>query len=1283
MHQLINFTMKIKFTLKVLIMGLVIISLFCNVRAQLVNYGNVNILNEGACRIIVIGSITNNGSTLISNSNYISLTGSLTNNTGTVVNTGGGIVNFNGTIGQTISGPFALGNMTINDVGGVSLNNATSSSIIVNGTLNLSTGNLILGNNNITTVSISGGTSSSYVATTGTGLLTVGSVSSTTTLPIGPSTSDFTPLTVTPSTTTTLTAGVSSSIINPPCDQKEVNLQWTLLGNPSTTSTITYQWNGIDEINGFSRTSCDLGNWTTSYTAYHVTPSGSNPYTVTQAGLTLPSSGNNYYVIANTGDLLIPTITAEPTNKAICTGNSATFNVSASGAAPLSYNWISGGISVGSSSSYSTSIAGTYICVISNCLGSVSTTAATLTVNPNPTASISGTLSYCSGSSTMLTAIGNTTAPYTYYWNDASTSNPRTVSGAAQTYNVTITDDNLCSGSISATTTVNTCTCYPVNIASQSPASQTLCEGNPLTFTVTPAGTAPFSYQWKKNNANMTGKTNSSYIISSLLPGTSGDGGSYTCVVTNSCPSTANTTAVTLTVNPNANITLQPADASVAKNGSTSFKVTSNGAGMSYQWQFSPDGNTFTSITSAGSLPAYSNWTSATLGLGSVPLENNNYKYRCVVSSSCSRITSSVATLTVNNIGIAGLWDGGTSGDEQNWNNAANWDDGYIPLSTVNVLIPGSAEFQPVIGNGITGSCKTITINPGAGLDVNLGGSLTADGTTGNNITINPKGSITVDGTVTINGTMTLQANSTGTSGLLQGDNGQINGSVAIQRYISRVGYHYISSPFSTAKVDEINGFSPVNLKSSPSYYIPENPPSEAAMPNIWEIDEAHSHNILYDYNSWLAPGSSETMGTMKGYTINLASLPAQSVVSITKSGSDLNNGNKSINAFKASPSTDNTAPYYHSTNAIDEYGSTSGTPKAVRGIATNGWNLVGNPYASPVDWDAVCADQTNAGSLVSNSISYYQQTGPGRWSTAYNYGNYQPIIGSSGAVLSPPQTQYIPVMTSFMINNNYVNLDRSGIYLSNLDRKVTPEALGTYAYKKSSCKYPLIRLAAFMSDNIESRDESVVYFNQNATTEYNIKFDVPKLMNTDLLYPNIYSLASENRVASKGFPELKEDMVIPVGFSVNTEGKYTIKASDINNLPAGTHVYLIDTKRSISQDLTIAPSYSFSFDGTDDNRFFLKFAMKQSAISNQQSAKELCNIYSSENTLFVNYSNPDNEKVALSIYDITGQNLKEVSILSRFIGTQFSIHLDVAPGVYFVKVITTSKVYTQKVYIQ
>jgi subtilisin-like proprotein convertase family protein len=87
-------------------------------------------------------------------------------------------------------------------------------------------------------------------------------------------------------------------------------------------------------------------------------------------------------------------------------------------------------------------------------------------------------------------------------------------------------------------------TCTAPGIGTQ-PSPQTACVGAPASFSVAATGTPTFTYQWRRNTSNIGGANNSTYSI----PATStGDGGSYDCVVTNGCGSITSN-AVPLIVN--------------------------------------------------------------------------------------------------------------------------------------------------------------------------------------------------------------------------------------------------------------------------------------------------------------------------------------------------------------------------------------------------------------------------------------------------------------------------------------------------------------------------------------------------------------------------------------------------------------------------------------------------------------------------------------------------------------------------------------------------------------
>ena len=78
------------------------------------------------------------------------------------------------------------------------------------------------------------------------------------------------------------------------------------------------------------------------------------------------------------------------------------------------------------------------------------------------------------------------------------------------------------------------------------PLSKTVYATEPVTFSVTATGSNPISYQWQKNNVNISGATSSTYTINAT---SATDAGAYRVIVTNSV-SSVTSNAATLTVKP-------------------------------------------------------------------------------------------------------------------------------------------------------------------------------------------------------------------------------------------------------------------------------------------------------------------------------------------------------------------------------------------------------------------------------------------------------------------------------------------------------------------------------------------------------------------------------------------------------------------------------------------------------------------------------------------------------------------------------------------------------------
>jgi len=159
-------------------------------------------------------------------------------------------------------------------------------------------------------------------------------------------------------------------------------------------------------------------------------------------------SGSAVGVSASAPSETGPDITAQPANQTVTAGQSASFSVSASGTAPLTYQWTKSGaaLSGATSSSYSTgpTTAGengaTFTVTVSNSAGSMTSNPAKLTVNPAAVAPAitvqPKSVSVTAGQPATFAVTASGTEPLHYQWNK----NGSAVAGAiAASYTITAT----------------------------------------------------------------------------------------------------------------------------------------------------------------------------------------------------------------------------------------------------------------------------------------------------------------------------------------------------------------------------------------------------------------------------------------------------------------------------------------------------------------------------------------------------------------------------------------------------------------------------------------------------------------------------------------------------------------------------------------------------------------------------------------------------------------------------------------------------------------------------
>ena len=441
---------------------------------------------------------------------------------------------------------------------------------------------------------------------------------------------------------------------------------------------LSYQW----QLNAANISGANAATYT-------ATATGS--YTCIVTRNSCPTTSNAIAVTANA--LPVATIAAGgPTT--ICAGS--TITLSANTGAGLTYQWQLNGANIASAtaSTYPTTAAGNYTCIVTQNGCNNTSNTITITVNPLPVASISAATSttICAGTSVNLNATAVAGASYQWQQNGVNISGATAVTyaaNAAGSYTCIFTQNGCSNASNALTITVN-----PLPTATITAAGTiTVCVGTTVTLNAN-AG-AGLTYQWRLNASNISAATSPSYSASLS--------GNYTCVTTqNGCNNTSNTIIVTVNT---------PPVASISPSGPTTFAApgsvvlsANSGAGLSYQW-----------VLNGVNI----------LGANSVTyLANSTGNYQCIVTQNgCSDIstpitvtvTSTTATITAS--GPTTICAGNTLNLTASTGTAYQWQLNGANISGANAAIYqviGAGSFTCLITSGvvIVSNVITVVINP-------------------------------------------------------------------------------------------------------------------------------------------------------------------------------------------------------------------------------------------------------------------------------------------------------------------------------------------------------------------------------------------------------------------------------------------------------------------------------------------------------------------------------------------------------------------------------------------
>jgi len=427
---------------------------------------------------------------------------------------------------------------------------------------------------------------------------------------------------------------------------------------------------------------------------------------------------------------------------------------------------------------------------------------------------------------------------------------------------------------------------------------------------------------------------------------------------------------------------------------------------------------------------------------------------------------------------------------------------------------------------------------------------------------------------------MLMQSDATGDASFIgEGTDVTVGGTTTVERYITNGQWHGFSSPIDGATFASTFHFNGTN---------------------VWvkEYDEASdTFNYIDDTN--------QVMGNMTGYYTWLQT--------------------------SGSPQTFE----YEGSLRSGTLGSTNNMSNS-----NTGFNFVGNPFTSALDWDAASGwTKTN----LDDAIYVYNGT---------SYASYIAGVGTNGG------TQYIAMGQGY-----FVHVAAAGTGTLQVDQQAAIH--NTTPFMKSvDAESQIVRLQ--LAD-ASATDETVIRFSDQATDEFDGSLDAYKMFSYDTEYPQIYSVSSDQMsINSLPFDASKS-------IAVDVKGKdgdeMTISAIEDGDI---AFLNLKDNYTGVTTDLK-SGDYTFTYNSSVANRFELYFGFL--GVDETPTA--------SYATIFaygqhVNVKLTESTNADITIYNLLGQIIDFRSTSSTFT----SIPVE-KTGYYVVRVNDGLHVTTQKVFIK
>jgi Secretion system C-terminal sorting domain len=326
---------------------------------------------------------------------------------------------------------------------------------------------------------------------------------------------------------------------------------------------------------------------------------------------------------------------------------------------------------------------------------------------------------------------------------------------------------------------------------------------------------------------------------------------------------------------------------------------------------------------------------------------------------------------------------------------------------------------------------------------------------------------------------------------------------------------------------------------------------------------------------------------------------------------------------------------------------------------AAQGWNLVGNPFASSISWASIYA---NAG--TSGLYDFFEMYD-------YTIQDWNGFTSGSGVEIGSSQGFWV------------YGLPGNGAVTMNIPETAKTTASNS-SIKAQSVRQPYFTLKISNTTNAFAHIFKVTA-NETAFDGLDVQ-DLPFRASPNATTPALYSMVDGKKININNFNVANENYSMPLTTTTTIAGNYKIEADGFDFISDYTCIKLEDKLLNKLIDLTAERMYSFSMNPTDNaDRFIVHFSKNntcKSFVANNSTTSNFNNevtILPTAQGNVIQFNASEITPTIISVVNVLGQTL--VDAISVDASTQ-SVNITLPEGfsgMYLVKVTSAKGAITKK----